>query len=150
MTSAVFGYMPGLVCVTVYSHETDPPTASSVPIRAEQAEKSVAPDWESVRLVIHTASGEVFVTVSVKTKSPPGSGRIFGVASFSSVTVGSTSLKVTVAGSESSSVLPSSSDATAVTTFVCAVSVSEARNFVMEHEYWPPLAASVCGTMQSP
>ena len=93
------------------------PASRVVFTRAVHAEKSVTPDWVSVSSVMVTSSGEVFLMVSVKTKSPPGSFRLVGSADLVSVTVGRTSCTVTVASSESVSV-PPSFEAVAVTVLV--------------------------------
>ena len=54
-----------------------------------------------------TCSTEVFVIFRVKVKTPPGSGREVGTADLSRVTVGGTSVTVTVASSLAVAELPS-------------------------------------------
>ena len=74
------------------------------------------------------------VTTKVKVTSPPVSGTLVGDAVLTTVMSGRTSTKVTVASSLSVAVLPSSSDASAVTTLTCGVSESDDRKAVIEQE----------------
>ena len=75
-----------------------------MPTRSLHSVESVL---SSVRSVMVTGSTEVLVIFRVKVKTPPGSGSVSGSADFTRVTVGSTSVTVTVASSLSVAEFPS-------------------------------------------
>src|SRR5690606_28239776 len=87
--------------------------SSSVPT-LQSASPASTPNLSSIRLVIVADTGPLFVTTYVKVTLPPVSGTVVGLAVFSTMMLGSTSLYVTVAGSSSVTSLPSSSSALAV------------------------------------
>ena len=81
-----------------------------------------------------TGSKDVFLTLTVKVTSPPGSSTTDGSAVLSTSMVGLMSVRVTVASSVSVAVLPSLSTAAADTMSVWLAPALPAKAPVNEHE----------------
>ncbi len=80
---------------------------------------AMLPWMSSMSDVMVRASGPMLLTTTLNWKVPPGSGRLVGLADFSTMIAGTTLVMVTVASSEAVAELSSSSTAMAVTMSVC-------------------------------